>query len=158
MATSPQKIILDAVQTGIRSLNLTDIVSANVSDPTWIPRALSDVELASLPKILICPWDRLNFPGIMNNEDDIGVPVVVVFIAAQNQNNTANMDRNMLWVWRVLSHFRYQTLAGVPVDLCVYNCVPMPDVQVNMEFFRAGLFVHALGLNFITRTQRGAYP
>lgn len=154
-ATSPIYQCCYAVQTVIRSLDLDGITDVNVVDPRWIPRMLTGVDSASLPKVLIAPWDRESFPGILNNKDDIGLCVVVVFVDAQNQGIATNFNRNTMWRWRVLSAFRFQPLAGVAPAYCAYNCVPEPDVHINPEWFSKNYFVSALGLRFTTRTTRG---
>lgn len=153
-ATSPVYQLMNSVATTIQSLNLTGISSVNILQ-RWLPRVLRSVEAASLPKVFVCPWDRESFPGILTGKDDIGIPIVVVFVDAQNQDQTANLNRNTLWRWRTLSAFRYQTISGVSTGYGVYNCVPRTDVQVNPDWFLQGLYVSAFSLEFITRTPRG---
>lgn len=148
------KQLMESVQTGIVSLNLSGISSVNVIE-RWLPRVLKDVEAASLPKVIICPWDRESFPGILTGKDDIGIPIIVVFVASQNQDNSANIDRNSQWRWATISYFRFQAPAGVSTSYGVYNCVPEVDVQVDSSWFLKGLYVSAFALRFITRTPRG---
>lgn len=148
------KQLMEAVGTTLASLNLSGISSVNILQQ-WMPRVLRDVEAASLPKIFVCPWDRFSFPGILTGKDDIGVPIVVVFAAAQNQDLTTNLNRNTDWVWKAISAFRYQQISGISSSYGVYNCVPEVDVQVNPDWFMTGLYVSAFALRFITRTPRG---
>lgn len=153
-AKSLVKQLMEAVGTTIRSLSLTGISSVNVLEQ-WMPRVLRDVEASSLPKVFVCPWDRLSFPGILTGKDDIGVPIVVVFVAAQNQDQTTNISRNTDWTWKTLSAFRYQQISGISSFYGVYNCIPEVDVQVNPDWFMTGLYVSAFVLRFITRSPRG---
>jgi hypothetical protein len=146
--------LLDYVAATVQSLNLTGISSVNVTK-RWTPRALRQAEALSLPKVLVCPWDRFSFPGILTGKDDIGIAILVVFVAAQNQDNDANLNRNNVWRWRTLSAFRYQAPAGISAEFGCYNCIPEDAGVLESSWFDKNLYVSALSFRFITRTPRG---
>lgn len=146
--------LLDYVGTTVQSLALSGISSVNVIK-RWIPRALRQAEARSLPKVIVCPWDRFSFPGVLTGKDDIGVPIIVVFIAALNQDNDADIDRNNTWLWRTLSAFRFQAPGGVSASFGCYNCVPEAGPILDSNWFDKNLYVSSLAFRFITRTPRG---
>lgn len=102
---------LVAIQQRIQGLALSGIASSAVL-VRWMPRSWESVD--TLPCVVVAPPGREEQPGILTGRDDIQYPCVVVFLDRGNQDNTANLARNLLWRQRVFRALRHQRLAGVP--------------------------------------------
>jgi hypothetical protein len=152
-ANSVQERIHNAVKQVILLLNLTDIEDVNVVEK-WLPQQLT-AGANPVPQIQIVPMNGVNFPGIMNNRDDVGYPLVILFIDKQNQDYVANKTRNLLWLETVSKAIRYQRLAGVTE--CLY-AEPEQWVNINEQMFGSQYYVGALGFRFRARETRGMNP
>jgi hypothetical protein len=139
--------VLSAAKTRIDALALSGLTAVDVR---WLPRAKPG---DTWPLIAVCPVHAETFPGVMTQTDDIGVPFLVCIMDAQNQNPTANLNRNSLWREKILSALRYQRLAGVPE---AYIVQPEPAEIINPGLFDGqNLFFSALLFRATTRTLRG---
>lgn len=142
--------ILDAVVTRIQGLSLSGVSSANIVK-RWVPQFVP--EITTLPAIFVSPIGSEGEVGGLNNRDDIGFPVLVVIIAASNQNNTDYTSRNTLWRERIQSALRHQFLSGVSE---VIDCVPLFGTVFDPSFWLSeDLHWSPMAFRFMTRTARG---
>jgi hypothetical protein len=139
----------EAIRLRVVGLNLSGVTTNVIKK--WLPRQLPTVD--TLPAVLICPVGAEDFPGVMTNTDDIGLPILVAILDKQNQDLTANQNRNLLWRQQILSALRFQRLAGVAE---AYTVKPVPSNVVDLSMFLdQNLFFSPLLFKVVTRTTRG---
>ena len=138
---------LAAIKTRIDGLSLSGSPTVSIR---WLPRAKPG---DTFPMIHITPVGGESFPGVLTATDDIGLPVAVTIVDNQNQDPTANLNRNALWREKILSALRFQRLAGVAEG---YILNPDPGMIVNPGMFDSqNLFFSPLFFRLLTRTTRG---
>lgn len=142
--------ILIAVGIRVRSLGLSGLASADVLE-RWIPRVRPDQQTP--PKVIVCPWEKETFPGVLTGRDDVGIPVMVAITSPGNDDETRDLNKLTLWRQRIERSLSFQRLPGVDR---VINCLPEPGQIIGLEaFLRANLIFSALAFRFITRLPRG---
>lgn len=140
-----------AVKDVIDGLNLSGIDTSH-SLVEWWPKILRGMSPAP-PCVLVAPFSAEDYPNTgVNDQDDVGYPVLVVLVDKLNNDSAANMTRDLLWREKVSRVFRFQRLAGVPE---VYNSDIRPDVVVHPDAYANGLLVSSILLRFISRESRG---
>lgn len=141
--------ILDAVKTLIDELTLP--MSCTILK-RWVPVAVPDVDDSNLPMVAVSPFGMESNEPMMSSTDDIVLPVTVVLIAKQNQDNTANLNRNLLWRWKIRRKLENRSLAGIPEVLKVGQ----PSGPVfDLGQWRKQFFFSPLLFPVSTRTTRG---
>src|SRR5262249_24124364 len=143
-----------AVQSQIKSLNLTGINASNivVQKVPWA-RDFTNGAL-SFPGIVVCPWhaEDMNPQAGPNRRDDDGYPVLGSIVAKDNQDLTSHLGSYLLWREKIARHFRNQRLVGVPE---IIKTVATPMSVVLPEAFVKGVFHSAFVFRFISREVRG---
>lgn len=140
-----------AVRDTIDGLTLDGIASAKVVAEWW-PKILRNMT-PEPPAVLVAPFASEDYPQTgVNDEDDVGYPVVVVMVDKLNNESAANMTRDLLWREQISRVFRFQRLAGVPE---IYNTLIQPDVVVHPDAYAHGLLVSTLLFRFVSREERG---
>lgn len=140
---------LVAVQARIQGLSLDGIASTSVK----VQKVAEDRNV-TLPAVLVAPLGGETVgPNLgSNRRDDVGYPVFVGIVAAENWNQTANRARNLLWRQRIRRAFSEQRLPGVDV---VFAChVETRDI-VAPDWFAAMRLVSALVIRCMAREPRG---
>lgn len=139
------------VKDTVDGLALDGISSAKIVAQWW-PKILRDME-PSPPCVLISPFGAEEYPPTgVNDEDDVGYPVVVVMVDKVNQESAGNITRDLLWREQISRVLRFQRLAGVNE---VYNSFIQPDVAVHPDAYAHNLLVSTLLFRFISREPRG---
>lgn len=144
--------ILVAAQSRIRSLSLTDVANASViiqKKPANRKFAASDY-----PAVVIAPLgpESMIATSATNKHDDVGYPVAAIVVDNDNQDQTANRDRNLLHRERIAKAFRNQRLPGVSE---VYTCQIEPGNIIDPSWFDAGVSISSMVLRFFARENRG---
>lgn len=139
------------VKDTIDGLTLSGIASSKIIAEWW-PKILRNMT-PQPPAILVAPFAAEDYPNTgVNDEDDLGYPVIVVMVDAINNDAAANMTRDLLWREQISRVFRFQRLAGVPE---IYTCQIQPDVVVHPDAIANGLLVSTLLFRFVSREPRG---
>lgn len=158
--SSIHEACLLAVQERIRSLGLlladgsTPLPDANVvivKDP-WITRLFGEDRGLALPGIVISPVGNEQQLGGLNDLDDIGYPVFVSIVAADNQDLTTNLDVYLVWRQRIAAALRHQRLAGVASVITVNQLETSVFIP---ETFKQGFWVSNLEFSCVSREPRG---
>lgn len=140
-----------AVKDTIDGLTLDGIDSTRTL-AAWWPKILKNMT-PQPPAILVAPFASEDYPNIgVNDEDDVGYPVIVVMVDKLNNDSAANMTRDLLWREQISRVFRFQRLAGVNE---IYNSQIQPDVVVHPDAYANGLLVSTLLFRFVSREPRG---
>lgn len=144
------KQCLDAVQARIQGLMLDGLDAANIV----VGKAPSDLNL-TLPAIQITPTGReaIDAAEGTNRRDDVGYPVLVTIFAADNQDQTANLNQYLTWRQQIARAFRNQRLPGVS-EIVTATVEPDPVVD-SAAWFERNLFVSSLLIRFLSREPRG---
>ncbi len=146
-STAMQVQCINAVQARIRLLALTSIPDAQVITRE-VPTPDRNV---TLPSVQVCPGvqEKIDPSAGTTHRDDVGYPVTVYLMAAQNQDATI-AARNLLWRERIIGAFRSQPLGTVDgVHIC--NIEPGPIATG----FYANLWLSSLTIRCIARQTRG---
>lgn len=139
------------MQTQIVALALTGITSTNVLIK-WLPRSL-DSTTDPIPCVVICPAPMPEKDSsYLINTDHVGYPVLVACLAAQNQDYTANLNRNLLWREKIRHEFISQGLVGIPE---VAYCTVEPQSVINPAWFQKNTNYSAQVFRLVSREQRG---
>lgn len=146
--------ILRAVQDQVAALVL-DSIGSNVQlqKVAW-DKDTGTGRSNAFPVCLVVPGASETVTSTVNQQDDIGYPVAIVFADADQQSQTLNYSRNLGWRETVSKAFRYQRLDGVDE---VYQCVPdagLSRVVDQLEWIKTH-WVSVMGFRFITREDRG---
>lgn len=145
-----ERCVLNVKDT-IDGLTLDGITTAKTLAQWW-PKILRNMT-PEPPAILIAPFASEDYPNTgVNDEDDVGYPVVVVMVDKINNEGAVNMRRDLLWREQISRVFRYQRLAGVPE---IYNSQIQPDVVVHPDAYAHGLLVSSILFRFVSREPRG---
>lgn len=140
---------LTGVQSRIQGLSLLDIPNANI-----IVQKKADEKKVSLPAILIStggPETMVPTAGT-NVRDDIGYPVFVGIVAADNQDQTKDRAKYLKWREQIARAFRNQHLPGVTE---VYTMQIETRDIVAPSWFVNNLFVSSMVIRCISREVRG---
>ncbi len=139
-----------ATQARIQSLSLEDIPSDNV-----VLQKLPHLENSTpLPCILLSHLGSEDVSSQLgtNLRDDVGYPVVVSMIAADNQDQQQHASKYLLWRERVSQSFRHQRLTDVPE---VWTCRVEPHDVTTSDAFVQNIYHSSLLLRFFSREPRG---
>lgn len=158
--------ILDAVVSGLRTLNMSGIGSA--ADrvfrrwfPAFIPGTAADAAVpvdvggGALPQVQVAPYPKEIPAGLLTATDDVQYPVLVAFFDAAAETMDNDMPRNLKWRRQAAALFRAQRLAGVP------ECVVtdwQPDLIVSPDGLAQNYLVGAMTLLVRSREGRGLIP
>jgi len=145
MADAIFKQCLDAVQSEIQGLSLSDVNNSNI-----VVRKLPWNRNVSKPGIFIYPIPETIFQST-NASDDVGYGVMVILVQASNQNLTSNISRLLTWRRLISSHFRFQRLSGVSV---VYQCLVDSQVVFSPGDFLKQFDVSAILVRCMARELR----
>lgn len=140
---------LTAVKARIQGLSLDGIANASVKI-----HKVPDDSKVTRPAVVIGPAgaETNSLPAGSNRRDDVGYPVFVGIVAADNQDQEANRARNFLWRERIRRAFHAQRLPGVPL---VFTCgVETRDI-VAPDWFASMRFVSAVVVRCFAREPRG---
>ena len=141
--------ILGAVKTRIASLGLSGLTTDRIYKK-WMPRALESVE--TVPCVFVSPASAESYPGMLNNQDDVGYPVLVAVVDRLQGDSAANMNRDLLWRQKIQAAFRYQRLPGVP---SVINCDIRPGLIIDDGAYQKNYLASGILFMFISRQGRG---
>jgi hypothetical protein len=143
---------LEAVKARIQGLSLSGIVNSSVV----IHKSPTDRNVTK-PAVVIGPGgaETVEF-GPTNSRDDVGYPIFVAILAADNQNQTSDRGTYLLWREKIRRAFHNQRLPGVSQDgvsdiLCG---VETRDI-VAPDWFQAMVFVSAMVIRCRFREPRG---
>lgn len=150
-------LILEAVQTTIQGLDLTDIADANVQLGKVFPESPGCVP--GLPGILLLPVREGGNSGAAgtNASDDIEYQVAVWIFAADCpgagiNTQTQNLDRGLYWRELIRKAFINQRLSGAPT---VWTCrVDHTSVTDRPAWIKDNTWIGGLILRFISRERR----
>ena len=142
-----------AIQALIQSLGLTSIDSANI-----IVRKLDsdrgvDDGTYSLPMIVVSTIGLEQNQPATNERDDVGYPVMVTILAADNQDLSTNHDKYLRWREQIARAFRNQNLSAVP-EIYTARIEPGPIVSPT-AFWDRNTFHSALVVRCMSREVRG---
>lgn len=140
---------LEAIQARIQGMSLSGIANSSVV----IQKVPSDRNVTR-PAIVIGPvgGETVALTSGSNRRDDVGYPVFVGIIAADNQDQDTNRGRNLLWREKIRRAFHAQRLPGVSLN---YTCgVETRDI-VAPDWFASMRFVSAMVIRCLAREPRG---
>jgi hypothetical protein len=144
---------LSTVQARIRALALPGLAASSVvvQKLPWA-RAFTDGRYA-FPGVIVSPLGAETMPAEAgtNRRDDVGYPVHVSIVAADNQDLTSHLAMYLLWREKIARAFRNQPLQGVPE---IIRCDVEPHRIVLPEEFIKGIFHSELLLRFVSREPR----
>ena len=141
---------LAAARSRVQGLSLPGIANGSV-----IVRKVPDDKNIMKPCVVIAPLGRENLDATdgTNNRDDVGYAVLLAFLDGDNQNQTSNHNRNLLWREKVRQAFHNQRLPGV--DSIINTVVEPLSVTDAAAWFERNTFVSTMILRFISREPRG---
>jgi len=150
--TSVHYDCMTAVKSGIEALALAGLSEASI----LVRKVPIDWDFRTgprLPGVLIAPLgsETVAPNAGTNARDDVGYPVAVAILDADNADATANHERYLAWRQSILRKFRHQPLGAVAG---VYTCLVEPDAITVPEAFLKHHFVSAFVLRFISREER----
>ncbi len=137
---------IEAVQSAIQTMALTGLASAQV----YAKKLPTDRDV-TLPAVIVSypPNEGERLAGGVHNKTDVGFPVLVTFLKADNQDMALAGAENMaLWRRSVLLHFHNERLTGVSE---VNYCTVEPRAVIDMEAFTNNLHAGALVIVCWTR-------
>lgn len=144
--TAILETILTCVKTQIESLSLTDISN----DSILIQKVPSTNKFTSedYPAILIAPNTPKHNPAQGTNlRDQIEYQVSIIIVDNDEQNQTLNRDKYLMWYEEILKKFRTPRLAGADT---VVNSYVAPGVVVDPSWFEVGEYHAGITLWFIS--------
>lgn len=143
-----------AVQELIIALHLPGVADASVvvQKLPWARKFTDGVY--PFPGVIVSPLgaETMHPEQGTNRLDDVGYPVHVSIVAADNQDLTSNLGAYLLWRESIARAFRNQPLDGVPE---IIRCTVEPQQIVLPEEFTKGVFHSELLLRFVSREPRG---
>lgn len=146
---------MEAIKTAIQALALTGVSSTNVLIQK-IPRdSSSDVPAASqMPLILISPVgaESIDPTGGTNIRDQVVYPIQVLMLDRDDQSQTSNYDRYLLWRETIRQRFTNCRLSGVSEVVRVR--VEASDI-LNPPAWTKGYFLGGLRIMVTSREERG---
>lgn len=143
-----------AVQARIQSLALSGITNSNIAVKKLPWHRATD----TYPQIIITGYLPESFPrgAGTNQRNDVGYPVTVTILEADNQNLTANHERNLLWRQRIVQACIDRQIepslgAGNSHGICTVE----PNTVVVPDSFANNVFHSSFVLRFTARQTRG---
>lgn len=152
------KQILDAVRSRIVTLALSGIADASIlvrKVNTFRGIGVQEASpVIAFPAIVIAPATSELTPSTAgtNERDDIGYPVLVGIVDADEQTLTDNHNRNLLWRQQIRQAFINQRLPGVTE---VNECKIEPRDITKFSDWVSGKYVSLFVLRFTSRETRG---
>ena len=141
-----------ATKAAFDSLLIAELPPAKVVE-RWYPGNFKNVD-GSLPMAQVCAFGAEEYPGTLNNTDDVTYPVLFLIIDAADRESTKNLTRNLLWRERMSRAVRFQAPAGIQT---VYYTDIAPDVFINPQAWEDGRAIQALLFKYRSRERRGIY-
>lgn len=145
---APHYLALEDVQRQVRELRLPQLDEGQV----YVRWVFTDRNV-TLPSVQVVPFGTEIISGATNLSEDIGYPIAVGIVAAQNQDLEANLELFLGWRWRLIRKFRtarfkrFERSMGVEIE-----AMSVVDPAVWSE---ANLFVSAIVLRVTNRETRG---
>lgn len=134
----------------ITALALPGLTADKIIDG-WVPTKFQEIQPYA-PSVWVAPFSAESYPGIINDKDDVGYPVLVLMVDAADRESRKNFRRNLIWRERISRALRYQVPAGISE---VFYTEIQPDVVTNPEAWRDGLWASALLFRYLSREERG---
>lgn len=170
--SSPHAALAHSVQAAIVGMigNQITGVAADSVRVRKVPYAqdfAAPIDAHALPGILIVYFDRERDQGGVNDRDDIGFPILVVFVAkdvdaAGRSDTEDNDDTYLTWRQAISDMFRNQPYqitnyakGAVTFQTCELEYGPIVDWS---RWQKDQLFVGSFTLVFTLRKARGANP
>jgi hypothetical protein len=157
MPTSIHKQALDAIVSIIQGLTLLDGNGTQLPTSQVYSRKLPTDRGLVLPAVICSLVPIPETIAIATNaQDDIGYPVMVTVVAANNQDLTVE-DWELTWRQTIRDTFRNKRPADLvsalsqPLKWCLWEPAPVLD---NTLFQQANLFVSAAVIRVVTREAR----
>lgn len=151
MSTSLQIRCLEAVQSEIQGLALSGLPSAQV----YAKKLPTDRDVTLPAVVCSLPGHAPEqLAGGLNQREDVGYPVLVTLIVAENQDLAINADADTHALWRekIVLHFHNQRLTGVSE---VFTCKVEPRAIVDMDaFLNRNLLAGSLLVRCLARMPR----
>lgn len=144
---------LTTVKAAIQGFSLAGMSNANVVIQKRPSDGKKDLPATQFPCILVAPFGRETMDPIGNsgvNKDDVGYPILVGIIAADNQDQDANRNQYFLWRETIRRQFNSQRLT----DLCMTVKVEPLEIVDGEAWFKRNKFVSGLVLRCISRETR----
>lgn len=147
--TSQQIQSLQAVAAAIEALAL-------IGDPTVYQKKLPTDRLTTLPAIVVSlpPGEGEQMLGGLNAREDVGFPVMVTFLIAENANLEidADADQHSLWREEVIRKFHNQRLAAPPEN---WTCQVEPRQIIDFDaFINRNTYAGSLVVRCVSRLAR----
>jgi hypothetical protein len=149
---STWELCCDSLKTAVDSLLLAGIPPAKVVK-RWYPGNFKNID-GALPMIQICPFGAEEYPGTLNNTDDVAYPVLLILIDAADRESTKNLTRDLRFREQISRAVRFQVPAGIQ---SVYYTDLRPDVLINPDAWEDGRAIQALIFSYRSRERRGVY-
>jgi hypothetical protein len=151
VAASIQYRCIQAVHDEIQGLDLDGLASTHVHN-----RKLPSAERLDYPAVIcsLPPGEGEQMVGGLNASEDVGYPVAVTIIAAENRDWSLDTDGDRCCLWRekIILHFHNKRLPGVSE---VYHCKVEPRQTIDTEaFMDRNLLVSVLVVRCIARQAR----
>ncbi len=140
---------LTGVQSRIQGLSLLDIPNANIV----IHKAAEESKVPK-PAVIISPAgpETMVPTAGTNVRDDVGYPVFVGIVAADNRDQTTDRAKYLKWREQIARAFRNQHLPGVTE---VYTMQIETRDVVSPSWFTNNLFVSSMVIRCVSREVRG---
>ena len=140
---------LTGVQSRIQGLSLLSIPNANI-----IIHKAAEESKVKKPGVVISPAgvETMVPTAGTNTRDDVGYPVFVGIVAADNRDQSINRAKYLKWRQQIARAFRNQRLPGVTEIINMH--VETRDI-VAPSWFANNLFVSAMVVRCISREVRG---
>ncbi len=143
------------IQTDIRALGLTDVVSASVVVKKILASNWSkEVDNLSYPLILITPQKPALPPNLGSNvQDDVIYGVLVTLVDNDNQEPTleANHNKYLMWLEQIRKQFHNKRLSNVST---VYTCQVEQHEPAMPGPWRDNVWASALLIKVFSRETR----
>lgn len=149
-ATSVWEQCVDHTADIINALLLPALPAAKIVE-RWFPGDFKG-KSPEAPSVQVCPFGAEEYPGTLNNTDDVGYPVLVVAVSNADGESKVDFTRNLLWRERISRALRFQQPAGVG---SVYYTDLRPEVLVLPDEWDKGLLLSALLFVYRSRETRG---
>jgi len=147
--------ILGAVQTAIRGLSLTGVSSSNVVLLKVAAEHKKDLPDTKYPAVLVAPSASATekvLPGT-NLRNDIVYPVTVWMVDNDNQSQSSNFDRDLIWRQKILRKFQSNISAFTSITT-VFDSNTQPLTIVDAPAWSKGLWISGLIINVSSRESR----
>lgn len=145
--------ILNAVQSQIIGMSLTGMTDANVLRMKVPVNRAQDLPRDNpYPCILIAPYGAEEPVDGTNESDDIKYPVLIVILAADQNEQDFELDKYFTWREQIRQKFHYKRLTGCTT---VYQGEVFPQAIVEASaWFTEAKFISSLLVKFTSRELR----